>query len=108
MKILDRTELYQSQFLFAAACAASRAHSKLAADALAAWGEHGPQISGVVRDHFPEPVKGALRDLAALVTNESKAAYNARPKRVKMATMRTLAQAVARRDGSGFYGPRSA
>ena len=92
---------------FEAACEASRAHDQLAADALAQFGAHGPLISGCVRDHFPESVKDKLRTLARDVTRFSDAAYAARPSRVRLATMRALARDVARRDGSGFYGPQA-
>lgn len=39
-------------------------HSDLTRECLRAYGDHGPLISGVVRDHFPELLKNRLRDLA--------------------------------------------
>ncbi len=91
---------------FENACKASRDHSSLASQSLEEFGKRGSLISGVVQDHFPEPLKNKLRDLARLVTSESDAAYAARPRYVRLATIRNLGKLVARRDGSGFYGPR--
>jgi len=107
MNVLTRPDLAQSRALFATACRLSRAHSALAGDALRTHGGHGPQISGCVREHFPEPVKDALRTLARAVGAASDAAWRARPPRVRHATMRALSRAVAARDGSGFYGPQA-
>lgn len=106
MKVLDRPDLATARELFALACFASRAHSIVADAALTTYGAHGAPISGCVRDHFPGWVKDRLRELARDVTRYSDAAYAARPARVRVSTMRKLARAVARRDGSGFYGPR--
>lgn len=92
---------------FANSCKASREHSQLASDSLSKFGDDGSLISGVVRDHFPKPVKDKLRDLARTVTRESDAAYAARPKRIRLTTIRQIGNLVARRDGSGFYGPRA-
>lgn len=91
---------------FARACAASREHAALAAAALAKHGEHGPAVSGCVRDHFPQDVKDELRFLAAQVSRWSRLAWDCRPPRIRSATMRRLAQQVATRDGAGFYGPQ--
>lgn len=85
---------------------ASKEHSSLVESALNKYGDHGPQISGIVREHFPESVKYKLRDLARKVTAESDAAWAARPKGVRDSTMRKLSQAVAKLHGSGFYGPQ--
>lgn len=104
--ILAREDLREAQKLFATACAHSRAHNYYAAKALREFGEHGAQISGCVREHFPEPVKNQLRKLAQLVTKYSELGHAARPKRVRLGTMRHLARSVATRDGSGFYGPQ--
>lgn len=106
-----RDLLADSDFLasanhFARACAASRAHQDLAIRSCEAYGNHGAPISGCVRDHFPIEVKNRLRGLARRVTNETSAAWGARPPRVRASTMRRLASAIARRDGSGFYGPQ--
>lgn len=93
--------------LFAAACKFSRWHDEESAKALEKYGDHGPGISGCVRDHFPDEVKEDLRRLAMAVAFNSDLAHQARPKGMRKATMRALAQAVATRDGSGFYGPQA-
>ena len=105
--ILNNPKFTEVVAHFVAACKASREHSALASKCLNLYGSQGSSISGVVRDHFPSMVKDELRRLARLVTTESDAAYAARPKRTWVATIRTLGQLVARRDGSGFYGPRA-
>lgn len=104
--LLNRADLAPAAELFAMACASSREHSALARRALTEYGDHGPLISGCVRDHFPEWVKDGLRALARDVTRCSGLAHSLRPKRVRTSTMRALGQAVAARDGSGFYGPQ--
>lgn len=105
MNILDRPDLQRAADLLADACRISRDHCQAAADALAEYGDHGPTISGCVREHFPEYTKGHLRSLARNVSILSEAAFNARPPRVRLSTMRNLSRAVAARDGSGYYGP---
>ncbi len=105
-KLLNNPKLRTSQINFELACDASRRHSAAAAEALAKYGDHGAQISGCVRDHFPEDVKNELRNWARSVSVLSDAAYAARPARVRTATIRRLGQEVATRDGSGFYGPQ--
>lgn len=104
--LLARPELQRAAELFAKSVAASREHNKVAAAALKKYGEHGPQISGAVRDHFPADVKEKLRALARDVTAFSDAAHAARPARVRTGTMRALGREIATRDGSGFYGPQ--
>ena len=106
MQRLDNPKFTEVITHFEKCCAASRAHSKLASESLERFGDHGSPISGVVRDHFSDEVKDRLRALARTVTSESDLAYAARPKYVRLATIRNIGQAVARRDGSGFYGPR--
>ncbi len=54
-----------------------RAHYRLTAWAEARFGSHGPLISGVVREHFPDPVKDALRRLARLETHTMDASRKA-------------------------------
>ena len=103
--------MYGSQFAdarehFRRACFASKLHITSAEQALALYGDHGPQISGCVRDHFPEDVKDHLRALAREVTAEGDAARAARPKHVRTETMRLLASLVAEKYGHGFYGPQ--
>jgi hypothetical protein len=104
--LLERPDMQRAVALFALATAASRAHDTLARDALKRYGEHGPQISGAVRDHFPADVKDTLRRLAREVTEYSDEARRARPRGVRASTMNQLASAVAARDGAGFYGPQ--
>lgn len=91
---------------FEKACCASRLHSSQAQRALANYGDHGAQISGCVRDHFPEAVKDELRKLARMVTEASVDAMLARPARVHRDTITRIGRLVATRDGSGFYGPQ--
>lgn len=105
--ILNRPDLAKAERLFSYACLASRMHDTEAKRAFANYGSHGPDISGCVREHFPEGVKNTLRRLARAVTVRSDEAYAARPPRVRLDTMRKLARAVAARDGSGFYGPQA-
>ena len=107
MEILERPDLTIARERLKLACAYSRAHSKLTAFALDKYGDNGPQISGVIRDHFPEKIKDRLRFLARNVTAASELAWVARPKRVRHTTMLMLSRAVATRYGSGFYGPRA-
>ena len=104
--ILERADLREAQKLFAMACAASRLHNALASYGLERFGDHGSQISGCVREHFPEALKNELRALSYMVTRYSDLGHDARPSRVRSATMRHLARSVATRDGSGFYGPQ--
>ena len=106
--LLARPDLAEAARQFARVCEASREHSKAAAAALRMYGDHGPLISGCVRDHFPEEVKEHLRWLAKATADYSKLAHAARPPRVRTATMRELARAVATRDGAGYYGPQPA
>jgi hypothetical protein len=105
-KHLDNPKFEASQIMFEAACAASRKHSEIAAAALAQYGDHGAQISGCVRDHFPEDVKRDLRYLAGEVTRCIELAYANRPKRAHKETLRHLGREVATKFGSGFYGPQ--
>lgn len=101
--VLDRPALAQAAEHFVAAHTLSRAHASIAADALRLFGDHGPQVSGVVRGHFPEPIKVALRALCDAMNNASAAAWMARPRGVRNATMRELSRAIRARDGGGFY-----
>ena len=91
---------------FSVCCAAARAHSALVGAALDTYGEHGVQISGIIQDHFPDAVKDALRSLCDTINSASRAAWNSRPPRVRVSTMRKLSQSVARIEGGGFYGPQ--
>lgn len=105
-RLADQPRFAVAARRFANACAASREHERKAGEALAAYGEHGALISGCVRDHFPESVKDELRRLARRVSEESDAAWLARPARVRLSTMRKLSQEIAGRYGSGRYGPQ--
>lgn len=104
--LLSDPKLYAARDHFVLCCHASRTHSNLAASALNAYGDHGPLISGCVREHFPADVKDELRSWAKEVGKQSDLAYAAKPKRIRRATMIKLGRAVATRDGSGFYGPQ--
>lgn len=105
--ILSRHDLEQSAEYFRAACHQSRAWDNLLRVSIFRYGGHGPAISGIGRAHFPDDVKAELRDLARQVSAFSELAYSARPKRVRVATIRALGRAIAARDGSGFYGPQA-
>lgn len=104
--LLERSDLQRARELFEGACRISRDYDQALAVALDTYGDHGPSISGAGREHFPTCTKDYLRSLARNVGILSRAAYAARPKRVRLTTMRALARAVAARDGSGFYGPQ--
>lgn len=104
--LIDNPKFETARAYFEAACAASRRHSAKAAEAFNLYGDHGPQISGCVRDHFPEDVKNILRIQARLVSEFLNKAYANRPARVRSTTMRQLGREVATRFGSGFYGPQ--
>jgi hypothetical protein len=104
--LLGRADLAPAAHCYGLACLASRQHDASAARAFKQYGDHGPAISGCVRDHFPARVREQLRELARRVTLHSNAAWAARPARVRSSTMRDLGRAVAQRDGAGFYGPR--
>jgi hypothetical protein len=104
--ILARRDLDLAARCFADACRVSREHTDLARAAMLKYGDHGPNISGCVREHFPEAVKAELRLLAKTVALYTDAAWAHKPKRVRYQTMLFLASAVAARDGAGFYGPQ--
>ena len=105
-KLLLRDNLKPAAALFRKSVEASKKHSNKVADAFNKHGDHGPQISGVIRDHFPTDVKDDLRKLARDVSKFSDAAYAARPKGVRQNTMWKLSQAVADKYGHAFYGPQ--
>jgi len=102
--LLKRQDLAIAAAYFECAAAYSRAHSRIAQRALAQYGDHGAQISGCVRDHFPEHIKEDLTTLAHLVTQENENGRKARPRGVREQTMHALAREVCRRDSTGFYG----
>lgn len=107
VNILDRKDLQIAAKHFAVAAAASRAQSELAHALLKKHGDHGPNISGIFRDHFPEKQKDRLRKLCHVICEENDLGIAARPKGVHKSTMFTLARAVCKRDGTGFYGFRA-
>lgn len=104
--MLNDPKFHLSQTYFELACSASRTHAEIAAEALAKFGNHGADISGCVRDHFPDDVKNDLRFWAREVSRFSSLARKHRPKYVRGTTLNRLAALVATRDGSGFYGPQ--
>lgn len=85
------------------AYALSREHSAVTKAALEKYGDEGPQISGVIRDHFPKEVKEKLRSLCDEMNWHSKRADECRPPRVRGSTMRALRNFIRERDGKGFY-----
>lgn len=91
---------------FIDACIMSQRYDKMLKHALETFGDHGPEISGCGRDHFPERTKQRLRDTARLVTWYSDLAWESKPPRYHDSTMRLLAAQCATRHGSGFYGPQ--
>lgn len=105
--LLARDDLAQSAWYFKAACMASRAWDRELTHALAIYGNHGAPVSGCGRNHFPVTTKEMLRKLARMVSERCDNARAAAPKRVRKATIRALGQAVATRDGCGFYGPQA-
>lgn len=105
--LLDDPKFEEAALHFADACMYSRRHSEFAQAQLRVFGDHGNQISGCVRAHFPEDRKETLRYLARLCAIASDRAWKARPPRVRNSTMRKLSRLVAKRDGSGFYGPQA-
>jgi len=87
------------------AYAFSRAHSRLAVWAEGAYGAQGATISGVYREHFPQPVKERLRRLASMVSERlaySRSAWRQAGKR--QSTWQRLRQNIIRAYGRGFYG----
>jgi hypothetical protein len=103
--ILDNPKFTHVVEHYRKACAASRRHSEVAEIAFSKYGEHGPQISGCVRDHFPSSVKDELRMLARECSESMDAARACRPKYVQTETIAKIGRLVATQDGCGFYGP---
>lgn len=97
-------KLAGAQSMYESACAASRKHSDIAQAALKEYGDHGPLISGCVRDHFPEEIKEELRTWARMVNRFHNLAMDNRPKGVHKETLYRLAREVTHHDGKGYYG----
>ncbi len=106
-ELLARKDMQPAIKLFEKATRASRAHYRLVSDSMDEYGDQGPQISGIVREHFPTDVKNRLRKLSRDINKYADAAYYARPKGVRNTTMQALAGAVATKTGTGFYGPQA-
>lgn len=107
-KLLTRPDLAEPHRLFAKACRMSRRWSSYVGYRIRKNGDvTGTHTSGCYNPDWPEHVKDRLRKLAHAIGPATDAAYAARPRRVQFRTMRWLANAVARRDGSGYYGPRA-
>lgn len=106
-RFINRPDLAISQSEMESACHCSRAYSAQFQVYLAAYGDHGADVSGCGRDHFPIEAKDHMRRIAAAVSYHSQRAYAARPARVRHATILRLGQEIATRDGTGFYGPQA-
>lgn len=89
--------------LYREALRLSREHGDLSAQLLVRHGDHGPLISGVIRDHFPDADKDALRGLCRAMNAKAEEAWAARPPRVRVATMRRLFDLLRAECGSGRY-----
>ncbi len=103
-RYLDNPKFADSQHYFEVAAGVSRAHRDKLNTALQEYGNHGPLVSGVGRDHFPEDVKEELRSLAREVSNMNAKGRVAKPKGVHMATIHKLGHEVCHKFGTGFYG----
>ena len=106
MKYIDNPKFADAQLAFRMACLMSRLHLDFCKQFIERFGGHGPLVSGVCRDHFPQDAKDILRQLATAVTMYSDRGHAARPKHYSSAAMVHLAREVATRHGSGFYGPQ--
>jgi len=91
---------------FVDSCIASIQYDKILKQALSTFGDHGPNISGAGRQHFPATTRQRLRDQCRKVAYYSQMAWESKPKRVHDSTMRTLARQCANKHGFGFYGPQ--
>jgi len=66
----------------------------------------GCHTSGCYNPDWPETVKNRLRDLAFGVGLMEDEAYRFRPRKTHRSTVTSIARFIARRDGSGYYGPQ--
>lgn len=100
---MEDTRLAAARAHFEECFRLSRKHKRVFVRALEIFGDHGPQISGIIRTHFPERWQQRLRALCREM-NESRAqGFKARPPRVHKSTMTGLYRSVRNRVGSGFY-----
>lgn len=102
--LMDRIDLIPAANCFREAAKCSREWDTLYIAALKTYGDHGSQISGCGREHFPESVKELLRVTAHKVTEWNEKGRAWKPKRVRSETMHKLARLVCKCEGSGFYG----
>lgn len=86
--------------VLAQAARCSRLHGAVAQDSERQFGDHGPLISGCVRDHFPPAVKDRLRRLARAASGSAFAYALWRAS----GASRTTYQREHSRHGFGFYG----
>lgn len=104
-KLLERQDLSECRARFAMACKASRCWDYHVSVNKRKYGQvTGNHVSGVYNEAWPARLKDKLRKIAYEVTMHSDMAYAVRPKGVRMSTLRLLHQAVAERDGNGYYG----
>lgn len=102
-ELMNRPELAEAREQFELAFRYSREHSKQVDDACKKYGDHGPQISGVIRDHFPDDVKEQLRLLCWLMNTANEGAYKMKPKGMHRTTFYRFRDAIRERVGTGFY-----
>jgi hypothetical protein len=102
-KLESRPDLLPAVKHFQECFRLSRAHNSLVRNALECYGDHGPQISGIMRDHFPDWVKRRLRKLCNQMNAAADAGMRARPRGVHRSTMLKLYREVRAQVGSGFY-----
>lgn len=106
--LLGRQDLRAAVGHFEIAAKASRQHTAMVERLIKLYGDgNGRQISGVIRDHFPEASKRNLLALCKTIRDQNDKGMAQRPKGVHKSTMYALARAVCRRDGHGFYGFRA-
>lgn len=103
MKALSDPRFEKAREQFKYAFWLSREHNRIVARALTRYGDHGPQISGIARDHFPERTKRRLRELCRRMNEAKDLGWKSRPKHVRLSTMRALYCAIREREGTGFY-----
>ena len=82
----------------------SRSHSDLCKAALDQYGDHGPDVSGVCRNHFPEPIKVKLRSMAKAINTHNNIAAGFRPPRSHYSTFIKVKRHLESKYGKGFYG----